>query len=104
MCSNFTFNLQGWPAAALIAVIVFLTLLATNHAETAFAGLSLVATVFVFILLARSGFTNGLLWFIFLTCLSLLLILCTVYVPSEWQSPEKIQRLSGLLSVLFHVA
>lgn len=85
--SNFSFNLSGWPAAALIAVIIFLVLLATNHVATAFAGLFLVATVFTFILLAENNFASGLIWFIFLTCLALFLILCLVYVQPEWQSP-----------------
>ena len=74
-----------WSSWAIIGAIIFLILLATHHAATAFAGLGFIGFIFVLVLLANSSFSSQNLWVVLLILVVLLVILGLGYVPVEWK-------------------
>ncbi len=73
-----------WSSWAIIGAIIFLALLATHHAATAFTGLGFVGFIFLLVLLADSGFSSQPLWIALVILFVFLLILGLGYVPAEW--------------------
>jgi len=90
-----------WSAWAIIGAIIFLGLLATQHAATAFAGLFFIGFIFIIVLLADSGFSSGFLWIVLGILFVLLLILGLVYVPAEWQPRQMAEVATPVLAILF---
>jgi len=74
-----------WSSWAIIGAIIFLGLLATHHAATAFAGLSFIGFIFLIVLLVNSDYSSRTLWIALLIVVALLLILGLGYVPVEWK-------------------
>jgi len=91
---------KDWVTWAIIGAIVFLVLLATHHAATAFTGLAFIGFVFIIKLLAESGFSSIALWIVLVILVALLLILGLVYVPAEWQPQQTLKASTQALTIL----
>jgi hypothetical protein len=89
-----------WSAWAIIGAVIFLILLATEHAATAFAGLCFIGVIFIIVLLAGSSFSSGVLWIVLGILVALLLILGLVYVPAEWRPQPTATIPAPVLAIL----
>jgi uncharacterized membrane protein len=100
--SNSNFQLPThWSSWAIIGAIIFLILLATHHAATAFTGLFFIGFIFILVPLADSGFSSGFLWIVLLVLFALILILGLGYVPAEWQPQPATKTTTHLLITLY---
>jgi hypothetical protein len=91
---------KDWTTWAIIGAAVFLGLLATHHATTAFVGLFFIGFIFILKALSDSGFSSGFLWIVLGILIALLLILGLIYVPAEWRPQQTAEATTQVLTIL----
>jgi len=86
---NFNINNINVPKSPifwiLVAIAVFLILLATGHVATAVVMFLLAVAIICFIVNISSSYPSNNVWTICIFCFVLALILGVLFVPDEWQ-------------------
>ena len=99
---NININIDKLPESpwfwVLVAIGVFLVLLATNHVATAVVFFFAAVAVISLAVNLFTDYTYPFLWWVCGICAALALILGLLFVPSEWQKEAAETALKQILA------
>ena len=88
---NFGFNFEKLPESPifwiLVAIVLFVVLLASGHLATAVTFLFLAISIVTFVTNITRAKQNVALWWVCVICLVLALFVGLTFVYDEWQPP-----------------
>jgi hypothetical protein len=87
----------------LVAIAIFLILLATGHVATAVVFLFLGIAIICLVANTTASEPSSVVWWICAICFVLALILGITLVPSEWSTPKTQEAITGIPIILSHM-
>jgi len=105
---NINFNISKLPESPIfwifVAILVFVGLLASGHPATAFTLLFICVFAICLISAINSDENNTqiILGIVCFVCLFLVVILCWLFVPGEWNKKEEVLSPTANITEILH--